>query len=74
MTAELTLLLGIFAYLIIGAFLGDTGPRNVFFNSAPRLGARVEAHIVTGRGFVAPVSLRKQRWVRPQGGAPEGIL
>ena len=74
MTTELTLLLALFAYLIIGVFLGDTGPRNVFFQSAPRLGARVEAHLSIGRGFVVPVTLQKQKWVRPRGGAPEGVL
>ncbi len=74
MTVEVTLLLGIFAYLMIGAFLGERGPQQIFFNSAPRLGARVEAHIVTGRGFVEPISQQKVRWIRPSGGAPTGTL
>lgn len=74
MTTEFILLFGMFAFILIGIYLGDSGPRNVFFNSAPRLGARVEAHLTTGRGFVAPGTGAKVRWQRPSGAAPSGKL
>ena len=51
MTTELVLLLSIFAFLIMGAFLGDMGPMATFKKSGPRLGARIERNISTGNGF-----------------------
>lgn len=69
MTTELVLLLGIYAFLVLGAFLGDLGPIQTFKKSAPRLGARVERNISVGDGFRtqssdnAPVS-----WIKPTGG------
>jgi len=50
-TTEVVLLLGLFAFLIGGAFFGPNGPRAVFDKSGPRLGARLEQHLHTGRQF-----------------------
>ena len=51
MTTELILLLGLFAFILGGAFLGDKGPRKVFEEAAPKLGARVEKNITFGNRF-----------------------
>ena len=51
MTTEFVLLLGLFVFLILGAFTGDSGPKAVFARSAPRLGARVEQHLTIGKQF-----------------------
>lgn len=52
MTTELILLLGLFAFILLGSFLNkDTGIEAVFKKSAPRLGARIEKHLETGSGF-----------------------
>lgn len=70
MTTELVLLLGLFVFILGGAFLGDKGPRKVFENAAPRLGARVERNITFGhkhrwKGAPSP-------WRKPNGAAPTG--
>lgn len=70
MTTELILLLGLFVFILGGAFLGDKGPRKVFEQAAPRLGARVEQNITFGHQFPfrgAPVP-----WAKPNGGPPLG--
>ena len=70
MTTELILLLGLFAFILGGAFLGDRGPRKVFEQAAPKLGARVEQNITFGHQFNfggQPVA-----WARPNGGPPLG--
>ena len=51
MTLEVTLLIGMFVFILGGAFFGDNGPIKVFQNSGPRLGARIEKNIATGRQF-----------------------
>ena len=71
MTTELVLLLGLFVFILGGAFLGDQGPRKVFEEAAPRLGARVEQHITFGHRFPFRDG-RPVEWARPQGGAPLG--
>jgi hypothetical protein len=48
---ELVLLLSIFAFMIMGVFLGPVGPIQTFQKAAPRLGARVERNISVGDGF-----------------------
>ncbi|MCJ8275284.1 MAG: hypothetical protein HRT44_06040 [Bdellovibrionales bacterium] len=71
MTTDLVLLFGLFVFILGGAFLGDKGPRNVFKDAAPRLGARVEGQISIGNRF--PFRDGKAiRWVRPNGAAPLG--
>ena len=52
MTTELTLLLALTVFMVMGVLFSERGPQRVFFNSAPRLAARVESHLATGRGFV----------------------
>lgn len=52
MTTELMLLLGLFAFILLGSFLnGKTGVEATFKKSGPRLGARIEKHLETGVGF-----------------------
>lgn len=70
MTVELVLLLGIYGFLIIGAFLGDLGPIETFKKSAPRLAARVERNISTGDGFRQSAKDGKPvAWIKPNGPA-----
>lgn len=65
MTTEAVLLLGLFVFLLMGAFLGDNGPRAVFGRHAPMLGARVEAQLSTGQGFNVKDGQVLQ-WVEPR--------
>ena len=59
MTTELILLLGLFAFILLGSFLNDrSGMEATFRKSAPRLGARIEKHLETGSGF-------PERWEAP---------
>ncbi len=71
MTTELVLILGLFVFILGGAFLGDRGPGKIFEQAAPRLGARVEQNITIGHRFPFrdgnPVE-----WARPNGAAPLG--
>jgi hypothetical protein len=64
MTTELVLLLTIFAFVVMGVFLGDMGPLETFRNSGPRLGARIERNMAIGRSFVARDG-RSARWQAP---------
>lgn len=66
MTIEYILLFGLFAFILVGAFSGNKGPVNVFKDSAPRLGARMEQHISVGHSFNFP----SNAWQVPAGGAP----
>lgn len=71
MTTELVLLLGLFTFIIAGAFLGDKGPRRVFSESAPRLGARIEQHITIGHRFRFENGAGIE-WRKPDGAPPLG--
>ncbi len=71
MTTELILLLGLFAFILGGAFLGDKGPRKVFEEAAPKLGARVEQNITFGNRFNWENG-GPQAWAKPSGGPPLG--
>lgn len=51
MTTELVLLLGIYAYILMGVFFGEFGPLETFKKSGPRLGARIERDISVGYQF-----------------------
>lgn len=73
MTTEAVLLLGLFAFLLLGAFMGENGPRSVFNKSGPRLGARLEQHISTGQGFQRNGN-RQPAWTRPAGNEPAGTF
>lgn len=49
MTVEVTLLL----IMAVSFMLTFKKPADTFLRSAPKLGARVEYHLATGRGFLA---------------------
>lgn len=68
MSVELVLLLGIYGFLIIGAFLGDLGPIETFKKSAPRLAARVERNISVGDGFRSSTDGQGVNWIKPDSG------
>ena len=65
MTVELVLLLGIYAFLILGAFLGENGPIDIFQKSGPRLAARIERNVSTGDGFRTSSDGQGVSWVKP---------
>jgi len=66
-TTEFVLLLGIYSFLVLGAFLGDLGPVATFKKSAPRLAARIERNISVGDGFRQPSASNGKavRWMSP---------
>ena len=72
MTTEVVLLLGIFVFLVGGLFFRDKGPIKVFESSGPRLAARVENQISTGRGF--KVRGTNNQWLAPTSAAPTGLM
>jgi hypothetical protein len=76
MTTELVLLLSVFAFVTGGAIFGEKGPFQVFKKSTPRLAARVEQNLATGRDFKigGPGNKSIQSWIPPQGAAPDGQL
>ncbi len=49
MTVEYVLLLALFVLFIMGSII--KGPNESFNRAGPRLGARVERHLITGEGF-----------------------
>jgi hypothetical protein len=51
MTLESILILCLYAFVLLGVFLGPKGPLATFQTSGPRLGAIVERNIATGEGF-----------------------
>ena len=52
MTAELVLLLSLYAFLILGVFMAPgKGLFYSFQDSLPALSARIEHRVVTGQGF-----------------------
>lgn len=65
MTTELVLLMGIYGFLVLGAFLGDLGPIETFKKSGPRLGARIERNISVGDGFRQSRDGNPVVWVQP---------
>jgi hypothetical protein len=72
MTLEVTLLASMFALILGGAFFGESGPMRVFQDSGPRLGARIEKHLATGRNFLKDGA--KNQWVAPASRPPTGEL
>ena len=65
MTVELVLLLGIYATLVISAFLGEHGPIETFRKSGPRLGARIERNVSVGDGFRVSKDGLGVSWIKP---------
>ncbi len=51
MTTEFVLLLGLFAFILLGALVGNRGPVKTFQASAPRLAAKIERDISVGHKF-----------------------
>lgn len=51
MATEYVLLLGIYGFVLLGAFVGDKGPGATFLQAGPRLSSRVERNLATGRNF-----------------------
>jgi hypothetical protein len=49
MTVEYVLVLSLFVLLVMGTLI--KGPNHAFENAGPKLGARVEKHLITGNGF-----------------------
>ena len=49
MTIEYVLLLSLFVLLLMGTII--KGPYGAFEGAGPKLGARVEQHLMTGDGF-----------------------
>jgi len=72
MTLEVTLLASMFALILGGAFFGDSGPMRVFQDSGPKLGARIEKHVATGRNFLEDGA--RNQWVAPASRPPTGEL
>jgi hypothetical protein len=56
-TIEYILLLVVVFSIGLKSFM--SAPKEAFMNSGPRLGARVEKHLVTGRGFS---DIHKIKW------------
>ena len=54
MSLELTLLIAFVGLVTIRAILGDSGPISAFKKAGPRLGARIEVQMTTGRCFSVP--------------------
>lgn len=65
MTTELVLLLSIFAFIVMGVFLGDLGPIETFNRSGPRLAAKIERNIAIGYEF-HPAKNQRIQWQQPQ--------
>lgn len=66
MTVELVLLLGLYAFIILGAFLGPLGPVETFRRSGPRLGAKIERNIAVGTRWTrGDNGVRIPGWVEP---------
>jgi|FLYM01.1.fsa_nt_gi hypothetical protein len=73
MTTEFVLLLGIYAFIIMGVFLGDLGPIATFKKAAPRLGARIERNVSVGDGFRQSADGKPVSWIKPEGGTGSGV-
>lgn len=63
MIMELVLLLGIFAFVAGGVFFSEKGPWGVYKEAGPRLAARIEQNLTTGREFKPRGQY--QRWETP---------
>lgn len=59
MTVEYVLLLALFAVAMAGSVI--KGPYGAFENAGPKLGARIERHLITGDGFMPNGAL--QKWI-----------
>ncbi len=67
MTTEFVLLLSVWAFIVLGIFLGDSGPIRTFERSSPRLAARVERNISVGQNFFNRIRGQNVTWTKPGG-------
>lgn len=51
MTIEFVLILSLYGFIVIGTFLGDSGPIETFKSAAPRFAAKLEKDISIGSKF-----------------------
>ena len=65
MTIELILIISLWATILLGVFFGDVGPIETFRRSGPRLAARIEKNLATGRNFKHGETQTKIRWLEP---------
>lgn len=72
MSLELVLLLFLYAFFLVGIFMGDSGPLTTFEKSAPRLAARIEQHLATGADFNDPKTLGKNIGFKKPDSKPPG--
>jgi hypothetical protein len=49
MTVEYILLIAMFVFVVMGALV--SAPQKTFEKAGPKLGARVEKHLITGQGW-----------------------
>ena len=71
MTTEFVLILGLYAFILMGVFFGDHGPKGTFDKSAPRLAAILERDMAAGKEFHnAEDGQPFINWLDPKKGAP----
>lgn len=69
MTTEFVLILSLFAFILLGAFVGPNGPGATYSRSGPRLGALVERNLSVGHLFTrANGDERSINWSDPETG------
>lgn len=66
MSTEFILLLSIYAFLLLGVFLGNKGPIATFHQSVPKLAATIERDISIGYQFKRQTeNKRVPGWEKP---------
>ncbi len=64
MTTEMVLLLAVYAFVLLGVFLGPGGPVNTYKTAAPNLAGHIERNISTGRGFTDKQGAHPIDWIK----------
>ena len=67
MVTELVLLLALWAFILLGVFMGENGPWGTFRSSGPRLAARVERNVSVGFSFYDRTKNSNVTWSAPAG-------
>ena len=62
----MVLILAVWGYILLGVFFGDLGPIETFRKSTPRLAARIEKNLSTGREFKDLRDPKYLDWKPPQ--------
>jgi len=65
MTTELVLLLAVYALVLLGVFLGESGPLETFKKSGPVLAVKIERNISFGHRFVDGTTQQTKKWEKP---------